>query len=505
MDSRSYFCFGSFAQILKNASIGKPSDMDIVAMLFEPIVKKARVQGKYDEKGQLYEAKPNTANKLMRRKMSVNREIVEASVLPEVRDGMTEYFKTKVIDTINPYKREELIKNICATIREDRISDELKDEFLEFADIDHLAEFLSTVFLYSLSVENNLGRIHNEKYDTDTRKKRDRQNINIEFSSSRKDELQRILKEITNNNRIVNAVELNIIQDVLQMADEILSKEDEAKRLDSSGKKPDGGSSGKTINKGWLKEFFEACTDFSDDDDRRLWAMALAREILVPGSYSLKAIDVLKRMTKDEMKLFKKISGMVVDYPPGGYALFKDKYNLFARAYIERGVTLRDIDLLVQCGLLSSFKSDSYVSVLNPNIDDNQCGFIIDKRYYLSFVPCDKNFRRIDGEMRELSKVGNELLSLFRDGPDFSFFHDIKLMANELFDVHLFIISHEKEDCMDMYNYDYFTELFGDEYDDYYDAEFFENRKHELWGKVRRFFPLEEAITDSNMLEEDME
>ena len=60
----------------------------------------------------------------------------------------------------------------------------------------------------------------------------------------------------------------------------------------------------------WTARFFDCVQDVSSEDMRALWARILAGEVDSPGRTTLKTLDVLKNMTREDAELF----NLVCDY-----------------------------------------------------------------------------------------------------------------------------------------------------------------------------------------------
>ena len=54
----------------------------------------------------------------------------------------------------------------------------------------------------------------------------------------------------------------------------------------------------------WVYEFFNNCQDIGDNEMQILWSKILAGEVSKPGTYSLRTLNLLKTMTKEDVNLF---------------------------------------------------------------------------------------------------------------------------------------------------------------------------------------------------------
>ena len=79
------------------------------------------------------------------------------------------------------------------------------------------------------------------------------------------------------------------------------------------------------VDQDWMAAFFDCCKDVGNDDVQKMWGKLLSGEVAEPGSYSRRALDALRLMSRLEASLFKIIGFRVWkldDWPilfiPGG-------------------------------------------------------------------------------------------------------------------------------------------------------------------------------------------
>lgn len=65
------------------------------------------------------------------------------------------------------------------------------------------------------------------------------------------------------------------------------------------------------VDEDWYTRFFNIVEDISDDEMQTLWSKILAGEVLKPRSYSLRLLELLKNISKDELDLILKIAPYV--------------------------------------------------------------------------------------------------------------------------------------------------------------------------------------------------
>ncbi|MDP1679835.1 MAG: DUF2806 domain-containing protein [Candidatus Nitrotoga sp.] len=108
----------------------------------------------------------------------------------------------------------------------------------------------------------------------------------------------------------------------------------------------------------WRTRFFDIAENVSNSDMQALWGKVLAGEVAKPGSYSLRALDVLRNLTQHEAHLFQLARGMAF----ANRFILKinssssfDKYGLTYTALLE----LRNAGIIHEGDLLTAtFKID---------------------------------------------------------------------------------------------------------------------------------------------------
>ena len=105
------------------------------------------------------------------------------------------------------------------------------------------------------------------------------------------------------------------------------------------------------IDEDWTTRFFNIAEDISSEEMQALWGKILAGEIKQPKSYSLRTLEILKNLSKEEAEVFMKFAQAKVTanrhqfiYNPNNGKLIEEKFN----------ITFSDRLLLTELGLISS-------------------------------------------------------------------------------------------------------------------------------------------------------
>lgn len=107
-------------------------------------------------------------------------------------------------------------------------------------------------------------------------------------------------------------------------------------------------TSEKGVDDDWFDTFRDSVKNVSSKELKSIWAKLLADEIESPSSYSLRTLNILKNMSKDEAKLFKKFIKLTVCGPEKDYRFTINKNEILAKY----GIKFKDILLLEEMGLV---------------------------------------------------------------------------------------------------------------------------------------------------------
>lgn len=105
------------------------------------------------------------------------------------------------------------------------------------------------------------------------------------------------------------------------------------------------------VDEDWKTRFFNIAEDISSDEMQALWGRILAGEIKQPKSYSLRTLELLKNLSKEEAEVFTKFANIKI--VSGDKSII---YNQDNGAFLqsEFGITFTDRLLLTELGLISS-------------------------------------------------------------------------------------------------------------------------------------------------------
>ena len=152
--------------------------------------------------------------------------------------------------------------------------------------------------------------------------------------------------------------------------------------------------SNEPVNTDWTNRFFSIVEDISDETLQDIWGRILAGEVKQPNSFSLRTLDLLRNVTKEEAELFVKASKYYVEK------------NFICTE--EFALSLHETLLLGETGFINSEELTK-----EWNIDPNSKLEIIIDRNTLIILHNDTNKKVwCQPSVKKLSKAGIEILSL---------------------------------------------------------------------------------------------
>ncbi len=115
------------------------------------------------------------------------------------------------------------------------------------------------------------------------------------------------------------------------------------------------------ISREWMHRFIDSAGDISTEEMQKLWAKVLAGQVINPTSFSLRTLECLKNLEKNEAELFEEICQVVISHK----FLLNDKEFLSKHSIVYDQILQLD-----ESGLLNSSPTSVYnVEVLrNPGI-----------------------------------------------------------------------------------------------------------------------------------------
>ena len=102
------------------------------------------------------------------------------------------------------------------------------------------------------------------------------------------------------------------------------------------------------VDPDWTTRFFNIAEDISNDEMQKLWGRILSGEVKQPGSFSLRTMEVLKNLTKEEAEIFTKFAQLKISAFNNQVIPYTDKNFLESQFKIS----YKQILLMSELGLI---------------------------------------------------------------------------------------------------------------------------------------------------------
>lgn len=105
------------------------------------------------------------------------------------------------------------------------------------------------------------------------------------------------------------------------------------------------------LEEDWKTRFFNIAEDISNEEMQSLWGRILAGEIKQPRTYSLRTLELLKNLSKEEADVFTKFAQLRINIEDKNFIYNQDNGKFLES---EFGITFSDRLLLTELGLIAS-------------------------------------------------------------------------------------------------------------------------------------------------------
>lgn len=165
------------------------------------------------------------------------------------------------------------------------------------------------------------------------------------------------------------------------------------------------------VDEDWISEFFDCVANISTEKMQVLWGKLLAGEVKKPGSFSLRTLEILKRLSVKEANIFKEIAPFVLQCKGDAegtyidYFLLPDEENGILENYDIPAVKIM---LLSEAGLVSE---NSQVNIV-LSIETNQSEVIEGINKSIKITNIGNGAVELAHPVYLLTEAGKELWSI---------------------------------------------------------------------------------------------
>lgn len=161
----------------------------------------------------------------------------------------------------------------------------------------------------------------------------------------------------------------------------------------------------------WVSEFFNAVANVSSEQMQQLWGKLLAGEIKQPGSFSLRTLETLKKLSQKEAHIFEEISPFVLKCKgdrEGSYFDFFLMRDMDGNLLPRYGMAFNKIMMLCEAGILS----ENYQISIILDIAANDLALIEGRQKAIQIKNLGDQSIRLSHLVHSLTESGKELLPI---------------------------------------------------------------------------------------------
>jgi len=177
----------------------------------------------------------------------------------------------------------------------------------------------------------------------------------------------------------------------------------------------------KPVDQDWINEFFDKVRLVSSVEMQSIWSKILADEVCTPGTYSIRTMNTLKQMTKEEANLFSRFAEVRL-VQPGIRECFAYNGNEDGLGLFSGGLSFGEVQALESIGLLytrSGLGIDIKASDVKQNIVFEHGGMVL-------ALECDPDKIPKKIPIIGFTMVGFELSQLIKAKENIMIFKEIK-------------------------------------------------------------------------------
>jgi uncharacterized repeat protein (TIGR03899 family) len=189
----------------------------------------------------------------------------------------------------------------------------------------------------------------------------------------------------------------------------------------------------------WLYRFFDMAQDIGNSAMQRLWAQVLKREVINPGSTSIKSLKLLKDLSAKEAQIIQRGASLASNFGGDGANKliigYKAKSSLFSLGRTNDNTTLNlgsfqlpysSLLLLIELGVLIGTELES------GEIETNPAVVVTYQGKHLALEPHSKGLRLV---YYRFSPIGNELCRLLGNKPNMKYHDQLVTLLNQKFTI----------------------------------------------------------------------
>lgn len=176
------------------------------------------------------------------------------------------------------------------------------------------------------------------------------------------------------------------------------------------------------VDEDWVTRFFSYAEDISNEEMQDLWGRILAGEVKRPKSFSLRTLDILRNLSKEEAQVFMKFASLHIKSGGASFILNFMNEKLLEEKY---GLNFNDRLLLEELGFITA--NDLQFKIAKTDQQPRQVVFIAGNTIVIQEKEENKPEQHL--QVMVFTKIGQQLLDLVQTTPDVDY---IQLLATKL-------------------------------------------------------------------------
>jgi uncharacterized repeat protein (TIGR03899 family) len=168
------------------------------------------------------------------------------------------------------------------------------------------------------------------------------------------------------------------------------------------------------VDEDWATRFFKIAEEVSNEEMQALWGKILAGEIKQPKTYSLRTLELIRNLSKNEANTFMKVANFAIKSNGANFLFTTNDNTLLSK---KNNIHYGDIALLTEIGLIQPGTFVNYQIVQSQT--DTQRVFTSGNIVIIARVKA--NTPTIKMPVNVFTNAGNELIKLINPNPPFDY------------------------------------------------------------------------------------
>jgi uncharacterized repeat protein (TIGR03899 family) len=174
------------------------------------------------------------------------------------------------------------------------------------------------------------------------------------------------------------------------------------------------------VDEDWINRFFSYAKDISNEDMQILWGKILAGEVKNPNSFSIRTLDIIRNLSKEDANIFIRIANFAIDGGTMHFIYRGDAIMTNFELHEKYDVKYHDILTLREAGIVQD--GDHINLEIGYEHESNETKFSIGD--YRIYIIKQINEHETSLPVYGFTRSGRELLKLITPSPSIEYLND---------------------------------------------------------------------------------